>query len=495
MPSQKSRPASNQDDNEEFRNDHDDLESSLSGERQRREGDDADLTELAAPAPIDRSYAKPDTLEKQESEVKHQRTRNSEHGEDGLTEIAAPVPVERRRSRATKDEEKAQPVDSPSADSLDDQELETKSSTNDTEYSHATTELYIHSHLVFFSILGTLARLGLEAITAYPNTPFLSTVLWANLSGSFFVGFLTEDRQIFRQEWGSQSEAWSFHELKFDEKDKEKIKNAHTAHGKVKKTIPLFIGNTVGFCGSLTSFSTLNRDVFLAAIDKLSGIGAGTNPTGTSNLHRNGGYGFEAAMGVLIIQVAVSIAALHTGAQLASAIDGWMPTLPFRFIRRVIDPVTLVVGFGCWIGAVLMSIWPPENSWRGQATFSLVLAPLGCLLRFHVSKSLNSRIPSFPLGTFCVNVFGTAVLGMCYDLQHSGVGGMITACQVLVGVEEGFCGCLTTVSTWVLEMNTLRARHAYIYGLMSVSVALGFLVAIIGTLEWTRGLATPVCSG
>jgi fluoride exporter len=494
MPSQESRPASNQIDNEEFRDDYDDLESQLSGlresERQLSEGDDADLTELAAPAPIERSYTRPDTLEKQESEIKRQRTCNSEHREDGLTEIAAPAPVERRRSRANKDEEKAQATDSPSADSL-----ETKSSTNDPEHSHATTELYIHSHLVFFSILGTLARLGLEAITAYPNTPFLSPVLWANLSGSFFIGFLTEDRQIFRQEWGSQSEAWSFHALKFDEKDEEKLKNSHTAHGKVKKTIPLFIGHTVGFCGSLTSFSTFNRDVFLAAIDKLSGIGAGTNPTGTSNLYRNGGYGFEAAMGVLIIQVAVSIAALNAGAHLASALDGWMPTLPFRFIRRVIDPVTMVAGFGCWIGAVLMSIWPPENSWRGQATFSLVLAPLGCLLRFHVSKSLNSRIPSFPLGTFCVNVFGTAVLGMCYDLQHSEAGGMITACQVLVGVEEGFCGCLTTVSTWVLEMDTLRARHAYIYGLMSVSVALGFLAAIIGTLEWTRGLATPVCSG
>jgi len=141
-----------------------------------------------------------------------------------------------------------------------------------------------------------------------------------------------------------------------------------------------------------------------------------------------------------------------------------------------------------------MSIWPAENVWRGQVTFALVFAPVGCLLRFHLSKALNARLPSFPLGTFHANIVGTAVLGMCYDLQHSSVGGTVTGCQVLEGVMEGFCGCLTTVSTFALEIDTLRRRHAYTYGLISVFVAMGLLVVIIGTVDWTRGLAKPACS-
>lgn len=92
------------------------------------------------------------------------------------------------------------------------------------------------------------------------------------------------------------------------------------------------------------------------------------------------------------------------------------------------------------------------------------------------------------------NVFGTVVLGMCFDLQHAGasVAG-IAGCQVLQGVQDGFCGCLTTVSTWVAELKGLRRRHAYIYGFTSVSVGFCCLVVVIGGLRWTVGLQSPVC--
>ncbi|KAK6851872.1 hypothetical protein PG995_011997 [Apiospora arundinis] len=76
-------------------------------------------------------------------------------------------------------------------------------------------------------------------------------------------------------------------------------------------------------------------------------------------------------------------------------------------------------------------------------------------------------------------MFGTAVLGMAWDLAHVPSGGVI-GCQVLQGIEDGFCGCLTTVSTWVSELTGLRRRNAYIYGLASVVVGLALMVAIMG---------------
>ena len=196
---------------------------------------------------------------------------------------------------------------------------------------------------------------------------------------------------------------------------------------------------------------------------------------------------------MLIVHVAVSLGALQVGANAALALDRAMPTLPFKFVRRYFDPLMALVGCGSWLGAVWLSIWPPANDWRGRVTFALVFAPPGCLLRFYASKHLNSRLPSFPLGTFFVNVFGTAILGMCYDLQHSGSVRSLAGCQVLEGVIQGFCGCVTTVSTWVVELDTLRRRHGYIYGLASVSLAFGFLVVIMGSLEWTKGFVAPVC--
>jgi fluoride ion exporter CrcB/FEX len=178
-------------------------------------------------------------------------------------------------------------------------------------------------------------------------------------------------------------------------------------------------------------------------------------------------------------------------------------------LRRVLDPVVVVLAGLSWITVICLvvllpehlrqsALWSPEL-WRGPALFSLIFAPVGCLARFFISLKLNGRIASFPLGTFVVNVGGTMVLGMAYSLQHVSIdasslgGGSLTACQVLQGIMDGFCGCLTTVSTWALELSDLRRRHAYFYGGLSVAVSICALVVEIGSLQWSRGLATPSC--
>lgn len=42
---------------------------------------------------------------------------------------------------------------------------------------------------------------------------------------------------------------------------------------------------------------------------------------------------------------------------------------------------------------------------------------------------------------------------------------------VVYGVDIGFCGCLTTMSTWVLELHGLPRAAAYVYGVVSVAAA------------------------
>ena len=66
-------------------------------------------------------------------------------------------------------------------------------------------------------------------------------------------------------------------------------------------------------------------------------------------------------------------------------------------------------------------------------------------------------------------------------------------CQILQGVQDGFCGCLTTVSTWVGEINGLRRRSAYLYALASVLSGLGLMVVIMGSVRWSVGWSPPVC--
>ncbi|KAL4878858.1 CrcB-like protein-domain-containing protein [Aspergillus karnatakaensis] len=359
--------------------------------------------------------------------------------------------------------------------------------------SSSATHLYTLSYLVFFSIFGTLARLGLQALTFYPGAPVVTGVLWANVGGSLIMGFLLEDKNIFREEWGTPRKSTT--------SDDPSTESAR--HKTTKKTIPLYIGLTTGFCGSFTSFSSFIRDIFLALSNDLA------DPSRPSNTPspRHGGYSVMSVLAVLLTQVSLSLSALIFGSHLALALDRFLlpPTLPFRITRKVIDPLFAFLAWGCWIGSTFLAIFPPENNWRGRAVFAIIFAPLGCLLRFYLS-ALNTRIPSFPLGTFAVNIFGTIILAMCYDLQHvDGIGSssssaasasasILVSCQVLQGIMDGFCGSATTVSTWVSELNGLKRRlHAYVYGGVSVGVALAFFVVISGSLRWTIGFGTAVC--
>ncbi|KAE8166661.1 CrcB-like protein-domain-containing protein [Aspergillus tamarii] len=359
--------------------------------------------------------------------------------------------------------------------------------------SKHATHLFTLSYLVFFAIFGTLARLGLQALTGYPGAPVVTGVLWANVGGSLLMGFFLEDKNLFREEWGDVNQNNS-NGTGTDPSAESK------RHKSIKKTIPLYIGLTTGFCGCFTSFSSFIRDVFLALSNDLSDPSA-----------PNGGYSFMTLVAVILITVALSLGGLIFGAHLALALDPLTPSFPFRFTRRFIDPVFIVLGWGCWLGAVFLAIWPPDRHgnvpefWRGRAVFAVVFAPLGCFLRYYVSLVLNARLPAFPLGTFAVNIFGTIILAMCYDLQHvDGIGAssvgsgasssILTSCQVLAGIMDGFCGSATTISTWVAELNGLsRRRHAYFYGTVSIGVALGFFVIITGSLRWTRGFVEPVC--
>lgn len=366
----------------------------------------------------------------------------------------------------------------------------TDSKTNDTFAPLSrVTLLYTVSHLIFFSFLGTLARLGLQAVTFYPGAPIAFSELWANLGGCIVIGFLAEDRKLFKYEWGTPTYDQALqkaHRAPDKSETQAELEAAKKAHGATKKTIPLYIGLSTGFCGCFTSFSSFIRDAFLAMSNDLA------SPDAARPLARHAGYSVLAVLAVVIATMAICMAGLIFGAHMATSVEPVMISLPFSVTRKWIDPAAVALAFGCWLGAVLLAVFPPHNAWRGQAVFALVFAPLGCLARWYLAKLLNTRNKSFPLGTFVANILGTAVLGMSWDIQHVPIGGFI-GCQVLQGIEDGFCGCSTTVSTWVLELSTLRRAHAYRYGIVSVFAGVALLVVIMGSMRWTVGFEQQLC--
>ncbi|ESZ94562.1 hypothetical protein SBOR_5052 [Sclerotinia borealis F-4128] len=334
------------------------------------------------------------------------------------------------------------------------------------EVSKLATQFYTISYLILFSIFGTLARLGLQVITFYPGAPIIFSELWANVGGSLLMGFLSEDRMLFKEEWGTATYHQKIQEWKAKIKDEENgsgssaaeqnpgLQAAKKAHAATKKTIPLYIGLATGFCGSFTSFSSFIRDTFLALSNDLpsplnhpqdySPVMAST----TSTVSRNGGYSFMATLAVIITTVSLCLAALFFGAHLAIYSEPYTPSLSVHKSRKYFDPFAVFLAWGCWLGAIFLAIFPPDRNdappeiWRGRALFALVFAPIGCLGRFYASIYLNNKLTSFPLGTFAVNMLGTAIMGMAYNLQHVPVGGVI-GCQYVGNgvdlVEEEAC--------------------------------------------------------
>ena len=467
--------------------------------------DHKNLNENAVPSPIQRAENRPNLEDKRgERRDAVRRHAGQDREQMNLSEEAAPPPVS--------DDEPDDSTPSRPSPSRKPEDAGTKRQSRP-RVSKPVTELYTVSYLIFFSILGTLARLGVQWLTFYPGAPIVTPVIWANVGGSLFMGFLSEDQRLFRDHAGGNPST----EKRQSSGDLEQVNKAE--HSKRKKTIPLYIGLATGFCGSFTSFSSFMRDVFLALSNNLptpishpfSSSGGAVTPSSAAT--RPDGYSFEAMLAVTFTTIALSIGALIVGAHVAIFLEGYTPSLPKTTINRFMDPAAVFLGWGCWLGAIFLAIWPPDRhggpssrgassneTWRGEVLFALVFAPLGCLLRFYASLKLNGLVAAFPLGTFAVNMLGTAVEGMCYDIQHVGVGimgmagGGLIGCQILQGIMDGFCGCLTTVSTWVAEINGLKRKHGYGYTLGSVVGGLCLLIVIMGSVRWSVGWSNPTCN-
>ncbi|MGB3442115.1 MAG: fluoride efflux transporter CrcB [Actinophytocola sp.] len=101
-------------------------------------------------------------------------------------------------------------------------------------------------------------------------------------------------------------------------------------------------------------------------------------------------------------------------------------------------------------------------------------AAVGAPLRYLTDRLVQSRHDSlFPWGTLTVNLAGSLVLGAL-----AGAGTALPG-TVLALVGTGFCGALTTYSTFSYETLRLAERKAYLYAAMNVvvSIAAGLAAA------------------
>ena len=115
-------------------------------------------------------------------------------------------------------------------------------------------------------------------------------------------------------------------------------------------------------------------------------------------------------------------------------------------------------------------------------------AGAGALLRWWLGNQLNTYFPPIPLGTLTANLVGAYVIGLAIAF-FAWFAALAPEWRLLV--ITGFCGGLTTFSTFSAELVTLLQQGRILLACGAAALhLLGSLVmtfAGIGTVALTRG--------
>jgi CrcB protein len=123
-----------------------------------------------------------------------------------------------------------------------------------------------------------------------------------------------------------------------------------------------------------------------------------------------------------------------------------------------------------------------RKMWKPILAISLG-ATLGALLRWQIGAKLNSFLPSLPPGTLTANLLGGYIVGLAvaFFAQTPDI-----APEWRLLIITGFCGGLTTFSTFSAEVVTLlqAGRLAWAMGAITTHMAGSLAATFAGLATW-----------
>ncbi len=117
-------------------------------------------------------------------------------------------------------------------------------------------------------------------------------------------------------------------------------------------------------------------------------------------------------------------------------------------------------------------------------TFTLLLIGLfggaGCISRYLISSGLNAWLgKSFPYGTLAVNIIGSFIIGIIFEVA---LRGSVISPTLRIALTTGFLGGLTTFSTFSFETVELLLNGKYFVAFLNIagSLIVCFLATYLG---------------
>jgi fluoride exporter len=244
----------------------------------------------------------------------------------------------------------------------------------------------------------------------------------------------------------------------------------------------LYTGISTGLCGSVTTFSAW----MLEATDVMTQWSSFTRPSSIYDMNLGTGAfsRFAHWITIILLGFGMSATSLTFGKYAGTlsrfhneAVSSNKPQCTSQTGNRTTS--SFIVLSVCLIVVLATVISICIAAERYDYMFDALLAPIGAILRFRLSTWNSHTFKTkhgIYVGTFAANIIGTCVLGIVavlfeeLDLSSKVINGLIS------GIMAGLCGCLTTVSTFIVEISTLGSKQAYRYGAVSVLVAQAVLV-------------------
>lgn len=306
--------------------------------------------------------------------------------------------------------------------------------------------------LTLFVIIGIFASIG-----AYTRVGFSYIQVWKietnynshfyNTLGCVIMGFATKHKKYFFDE--AQSKLYKFG----------------------------FVSITSALCGSVTSFSSVqmecNKSFFLQWDSSWGNAFASST-----------GAKFYEWLLCMLSTVAIPLVGFHFGQHLALLSPIWKQPreLSISTERKIFVAIIGISGAIFLLIILLATVAYPKHSF---IAYTSVFATVGAYARYRLSL-FNPRYPTFPVGTFVANISGTWLLAIITVWSRFVVDYYDTRVQaVLFGLSFGFCGCLSTVSTLVKEIDELPVKSAYVYSVTTSLVAQIGIILLYNSFTYT----------
>lgn len=120
--------------------------------------------------------------------------------------------------------------------------------------------------------------------------------------------------------------------------------------------------------------------------------------------------------------------------------------------------------------------------WKPLVAISLGSA-IGALMRWELGRQFNQLFPAIPPGTLVANLIGGYIIGVAIG-YFANTPDIAPEWRLLI--ITGFCGGLTTFSTFSAEVVTLlqQGRLSWAMGAIALHVSGSLLATLAGLASW-----------